>query len=331
MRRAWHDILVTAIAASGCGGRSLEVSSSPVDCGTGSISGRACDPSWELRSDAEVYTNLLDADGQILETRRAYSDKDGRWTLDDLPGCVLYSVYVAYGADLDKIKNVHVGRSEDVVLDRPDCEDPAGWDTLVLQGNGDVVPLLEDLHVSNRVVDGKDPVAVASAFPPGDVDAVFIEGGTALDGIDWAPFVTWVEAGGQVLLSDQACDLAEALNPDVLLFLGEPDTEGEGDAGDAQGVDAALSDASLASRLGKNYVLLTYDLAGWPVIQSVHGAVSVHLTGEVSWGDGSDAVPSSPLLVSFTLGQGRVVCSTYRPVAQDPHDMLGILTLLLSE
>ena len=96
---------------------------------TGTIRGRVCSPnghSW--LADATVYTNVIDADDRLIETKIAYTDLNGVFELDRLLGD---SSYTIYAQDKDEIvttyDDVFVGAGETDILPDPTCGYPGSW------------------------------------------------------------------------------------------------------------------------------------------------------------------------------------------------------------
>ena len=65
----------------------------------------------------------------------------------------------------------------------------------------------------------------------------------------------------------------------------------------------------------------------WPPIEGVADSVSIHLTGSIDYRQGINifTLSNSPLLVSFTSGDGKVAFSTFRVAKNADSDV--ILTL----
>jgi len=322
------------------------------DAGTGDISGRVCDPSGRTwLADALVYTNLQTPDGRIYETREAFTDRDGFWTLADLPAAVEYKVYVQYGTTIDAFK-VALPSGHDVQMEEPACFDPLQVNVAVVTGDyDDFQNVLSTMGFANyTLVDGvtgnefedflTDPETL------GFYDIVFVNGGTQeedviydTDGSDTdgvvpriqANLLDFVEGGGSLYASDWAYDFVEQVWPDCVDFVGDDAIPDAAQVGEYDYVHAAVSDAALAEFLGKNYVDIDFDLPVWPPIQSVDGAVSVHLSGQVDYrsGSSSGAIPNSPLLVSFTAGEGKVVFGAFRVAKNATDDMMMALQYMM--
>ena len=98
-------------------------------------------------------------------------------------------------------------------------------------------------------------------------------------------------------------------------------------------ITADIADPDLAEHLQLAQVDVAYELAVWPLIESVGEEVTVHLTGDVQWRDGQQIheASDSPLLVSFPQGGGQVYFTTYRNSTNSEGNALAALQYLLSD
>lgn len=318
----------------------------------GSISGRVCDPSGRTwLPDALAYVNVTDDAGLIYETRKAFTDEDGRFTIEDLPGNKDYTVYVTYGPDQLMAEDVHVGNGEVVTLDEPSCFDPLQLDVAVIQGDyDDFGRVLDDMgFVNYHPINGGDQTELTDFLSNPDelakYDLIFINGGIVEDGVFYdladptnpVPDLimdnirNYVDAGGSIYASDWSYDIVEIGWPDKIDFVGADEVPDDAQKGDYEMLDAAVTDSSLSEYLGKQYITIEYDLPVWPPIETVSRTVSVHLTGTVPYSDGlSDYTLSSvPLLVTFNSGNGKVAFSTFRVVRNGNEDMLRTLQYIM--
>ncbi|MFZ5481834.1 MAG: hypothetical protein ACOZNI_34050 [Myxococcota bacterium] len=324
----------------------------PLEIDDGSIKGRVCDPSGRTwLPDAMAYVNIVGDDGQIFETKIAYSDLDGYWEIADLPGENEYTVYVQYGPDLLQTETVWVGSGEDVELEEPDCFDPLALDVAVVTGDYDDFNLvLNEMGFANyQLIDGLDETVIKDFLSdPAELaryDIIFFNGGFIEDGViydledatnaETAARVenirAYVEAGGSIYASDWAYDVVELGWADNVNFVGADELPNDAQMGDYEVVNAAISDAALAEYLGTDRVEIDYDLPVWPPVETVADNVSVHLTGTVPYSDGlSDYyLTSVPLLLSFNAGQGKVVFSTFRVARNASQEMVDTLQYMM--
>lgn len=325
----------------------------PIVIEDGSIRGRVCDPSGRTwLADAQAYINIVDDDGVIIDTKIAFSDLDGYWKIEPLPGERYYTVHVQYGPDeLVPPEEVWVGSGDHIELEEPDCFDPLAIDVAVVTGDYDDFNLvLNQMGFANYVlIDGTDEYTIAAFLDdPAELakyDIIFFNGGFVEDGIIYdeddpsntAPdtrvqnVVNYVNSGGSVYASDWAYDLVEIGWPDRADFVGADEVPNDAQQGDYDNVTAAISDTSMSEFLGTSYLDVAYDLPVWPPVESVSSSVSVHLTGTVPYSDGlSDyTLTSVPLLYSFNAGDGKVVFSTFRVARNSSDEMVDMLQYMM--
>jgi len=324
----------------------------PVVIEAGAIKGRVCDPSGRTwLADAQAYLNIVNSDGVIIDTKTAFTDVDGYWEIDELPGEREYTYYVQYGPDQLESDTVWVGSGETIEIEEPDCFDPLAIDVAIVTGDYDDFNLvLNEMGFANYVlIDGLDEAALKGFLDdPAELekyDIVFFNGGFTEEGVIYDSadptdtdvdtrvqnIVDYVNTGGSIYASDWAYDVAEIGWPDRADFVGADEVRGDAQMGDYDNVTAAISDTSLAEFLGTSYLEVTYDLPVWPPVESVSSSVSVHLTGTVPYSDGlSDyTLTSVPLLYSFNSGDGKVVYSTFRVARNSSDEMVDLLQYMM--
>lgn len=330
----------------------------------GQISGRICDPSGRTwLADAMAYTNVI-VDGQLTGTRVAYSDRDGFWLLDELPGDEYYQVFVQHGSEILFNEEVYVTAGQTTQLEEPDCFDPLELKVAIVTGDYDDFQLvLQQMGFANYtvfdgLVTGTDICDICEDnlrnFLLNDewmqqFDIIMLNGGHVEEDIVYnadpdngnsgdsdaimANIVHFVQNGGSIYASDWAYDDVEQGWPDRIEFLGDDSKPNDAQAGDQQLIHAAISDSALAAWLGSkdSRVDIDYDLPVWPAIESVQDTVSVHLSGSVNVRIGTyqDTLNASPLLTSFNDGQGKVVYATFRVAKNASADMLLILQYMM--
>ena len=137
----------------------------------------------------------------------------------------------------------------------------------------------------------------------------------------------YVNSGGAIYASDWAYDVVEQVWPEAINFVGADEIPDAAQMGEYGVVNATVSDGALAEWLDADYTQVEFDLPVWPPIEGVADTVSVHLTGNIEYREGTNIFPltASPLLVSFTSGEGKVAYSTFRVAKNADSDI--ILTL----
>jgi hypothetical protein len=330
----------------------------------GQISGRICDPSGRSwLADAMAYTNVI-VDGRLTGTRVAYSDRDGFWLLDDLPGEEYYQVFVQHGSEILFDEEVYVTAGQTTQLDEPDCFDPLELKVAIVTGDYDDFQIvLQQMGFANYtvfdgLVTGTDVCDICEDnlrnFLLDDewmqqFDIIMLNGGHVEEDIiyNWDPengndgdsdaimgnILAFVQNGGSIYASDWAYDAVEVGWPSRIEFLGDDTKPNSAQSGDQQLVQAAISDSALAAWLGSedSRVDIEYDLPVWPAIESAEDTVSVHISGsvDVRMGTYTDTLNASPLLTSFNDGQGKVVYATFRVAKNASSDMLLILQYMM--
>ncbi|MCB9779438.1 MAG: hypothetical protein H6742_12805 [Alphaproteobacteria bacterium] len=326
----------------------------PAAAADGQIEGRVCSAdgrTWQ--QDALVYTNILNDDGRVVETRQVYTDPDGRYVLDELPGEQAYDVYVQVGGlhlDDQEHGGLWLEGGGLLILDEPDCFDPLQIDVAIVQGAyDDFEAVLRAMGFANYdVIDGLDEAELTS-FLTSDLsryDVVFFNGGHLEEGIIYPAadgtgedvalavadnIAAYVEAGGMLYASDWSYDVVEQVFPARLDFVGDDDVPDAAQTGEYDLINAAVSDVALSEYLDRLHVEVEFDLPVWPPVIAVDDGVSVHISGDVRWRQGTvvQTLPSAPLLVSFSQGEGRVIYSSFRVARNASADLQSSLQYLL--
>ena len=343
-----------ALALTGCQEQNFFVPTDPVATPEpGSVEGRVCDPSGRTwLADALIYTYLRTDEGKIYDTKTAYSDRNGYWLLDDLPQGFEYDIYVQYGYDVLEDHRVWVDDGQHVILEQPDCFDPLQVDVAVVTGDyDDFQDVLTNMGFANyELVDGltstelvhflSDPASMEPYdiifFNGGHVeeDVIYDSDGDAPEGqIDTIRqnIIDYVEAGGTIYGSDWAYDVIERGWPTRINFVGDDNLADDAQKGEYAFVNAAVSDSALAEFLDKDHIEVEFDLPVWPVMDSVDGSVSVHLSSTVEYREGIETIslPARPILASFTAGEGKVVFASFRVAKNATSDMVMSLQYMM--
>ncbi len=325
----------------------------PTD-GYGDISGRVCDPTgYTWLEGATVFVNVYDVDGWLIEVKMTLTDKDGWWSLSELPTGSAHEVMIQKGTEVIETHTVDVRSGRTTKLDEPPCLDPSTLDIAVIAGNyDDFDQVLDHMGIADyAIIDGLDqaqledfllnPTAMA------DYDLIFFNGGALEEGIvyDTADSTNplpaeiqqnlrdFVEAGGSVYASDWAYDVIVQTWPGRLDFLGAEGTPNSAQLGSSQTVNARVSNYAMSEFLEAegDYVPVVFDLPVWPPVVQVSSTVSTHLVADVEYRENGVTLyqAASPLLVSFNGGGGRVVFSSYRMVANDSEDMVKVMKYVM--
>lgn len=148
-----------------------------------------------------------------------------------------------------------------------------------------------------------------------DEDNAFVNSQQVIDNL-----YNFTSRSKSLVLSDWAGDLIESAWPDAIQFVGEgeclnPPCWDSGQAGIDQQVIAYIEDSDLQQRLGTDSVALNFDFTYWTVMESVADDVDVFLRGDVQYrisdSEGYGTLEDVPLLVSFNVGGGKVIFSSF--------------------
>lgn len=303
--------------------------------GEASLTGRVCDTErFVWLEAATVYTHIITEDGELIGTRETYTDQDGRYTLEELPGGTIYTIYVQYGSELIDMYDVRVETEEQKVLDDPACSEASELSVAVISGDYDnFVDVLGQLGITNYTIvegrTGSDLVQFLSDtaglalfdaifFAGGHIeeDVIYDTDGTATAQVEAVTRAVYdyVNGGGLLYASDWSYDILEACWPNKVDFLGEDGVPDAAQVGEIDAVAASITDGDMESEIGQDTVQVNFDLDTWPVIEDIGDGVTVYQRGDVPWRQGMDVftLSDAPLLLDFEAGDGRVVFSSWR-------------------
>lgn len=298
------------------------------------LSGRVCDPARNTwLAGATVYTNVIDDNGKLVDTRQSVTDEAGRWTIDGLYAGLVYTVYVQYGnTTLDMFD---VTLTPDMRLDDPPCGGGGGGKIAVVTGEyDDLADVLENLGYGDiDVVNGITGEEIVQFFSEKEhldtYDVVLIDGGSIeedvfydTDGSDEATHRVWdvrdairgyVGNGGKLICTDWAYDVVEQTWPNKIDFFGDDDIPEVAQQGKDGKVDADVVDDKMAENIGTDEVRVKFGIDVWPIMESADESVDVYLSGTAPYINGmtSGEVDDAPLLVGFHQGDGQVYYSSF--------------------
>ncbi len=327
MRASFAIFSLSALAMAAC---SSDTSFTPDQeeyrvVSPGEIAGRVCDPSGKTwLQDAQVYTHIKTGD-TIIDTQIVYTDRDGFFLLESLPGEQEYDLFMQYGNIrlLDQESyGVWVGDGERVEMNEPDCFDPLQIDVAIVSGSYDSFELvLTNMGFANYIeVDGLDRSELTGFLSDADTlasfDIIFFNGGHLEEDILYAPaeddddiglgddggaddtgtveisetimqnLRDYVTNGGSIYASDWSYDVVEQGWPDRIDFVGDDSTPDAAQLGEYDLVNAAVSDGALADWLDTDHIEIEYDLPVWAPVESTSDSVSIHLAGNIAYRQG---------------------------------------------
>ena len=300
-----------------------------------SINGRACDPNFDSWVEgAVVYTHLLERSGRIYKTIESISDEDGYWSLEDLPPEDTYTIYVQHGTTLLSKFEVDL-EVESITLDDPACSPPDEFKAAVVTGDYDKFgKVLKQLGIENYdIINGKTGSSLVQFlssevalrqysvifFPGGHLeeDIIYDTDGSDEDGV--VPTVLdalrdFVESGGVIYASDWSYDVVEGAWPDAFTFVGDDSLPDDAQIGTEAEVNASIEFAPMSALLGYSSVDISFDLDGWPVMESVGPDSYVYLEADVPYRMGLETyeIKDAPIMAGFDYGEGKVVYSSWR-------------------
>lgn len=143
-------------------------------------------------------------------------------------------------------------------------------------------------------------------------------------GLDESPFYTgagltelknFIQNGGSVYASDWAGEFIEFMFPDKITI----ETSGA-----EQTITATIIDQNLKNFIGKETVVINFDMGGWGEIVSTDQSVTSLLIADyTSYVSGE--LTNKPLAVSFTHGTGKVIYTAFHNEANVTSDAIKVL------
>ena len=148
---------------------------------------------------------------------------------------------------------------------------------------------------------------------------IFLNCGSFVDVSHAAALKAWVQAGGTLYASDWELDVIQAMFPNDILSVG---------SGQEGTVTATITNTALQQFTGKTSVQIQYDLGAWKMLKSISNTPTVLLRGNVVDFDSPTPV-NQALAISFTLGQGKVVYTTFHNEAGITADQRAVLNFFI--
>ena len=139
-----------------------------------------------------------------------------------------------------------------------------------------------------------------------------------------------MNGGGSVYASDLSYDLIEAAFPSWIEFYGDDNLPQDAVVGEI--VDAlagTVSDPALASALGTSSVSIGYPY-GFAVMEGVAPGARVYIRGGAPLWTGA-TLPNVPHTAGFTLGQGKVIYTSFHQEPGANPTLEQVLRLLMFE
>ena len=317
------------------------------------ITGRVCHPDrGEWLEGAQVYTHLMDADGNIYASVDTMTDADGYYELDRLVENRTYTVYVQYGSDTLDMFDVRVDTG-DVEVPEGTCGVGADVNVAVVTGDyDDFEEVLGQVGVSRvELVNGQTGEELvqflSDAEHLAEYDAVFFPGGQLEEDVIYdtdgsasvqvagvqSALQAYVVGGGTLYVSDWSYDLVEQLWPDRIDFVEDDTIPDAAQVGEEAQVTADVVNHMLEDAIGSAQVDISFDLDAWPVMKYAPDGTRVYLKADVPYRIGMDSytLENSPLLVSFEEGEGQVFFSSWRHESNARGNGLEVIRYIVSK
>ena len=307
--------------------------------GSGSISGRICDPSGDGWIVGGLVSVSIDYNNDGIEDLliQDHTDSEGRYTLEGVTVGV-HTITVQKGSySTEFVVDFRGGNFE---LETETCLDPTSVNVAVVLGDFDNIgALLSDLEIPFDSYNQQtymelltDPNKLA------EYDIVFFNCGMPMDwvssrGTVSANLKNYVAEGGSIYASDWAHGIVEATFPYAIDFHGDDDVispDGVGFdvhehpyVGTEGNVLAEVLDPVMASAIGHTQASLYYDLDSWVLPEAVGPGSSAMLTGDTYYYTPTGAIQlesKAPLAIQFAAG-GRVIYTSFHNEHQMTQDM----------
>ncbi len=333
----------------------------PEQCqgGDGGVAGRICGGDGYWLSEARVFIDL--GGGAVVETT---TDTAGYFTLQGVPAGT-HTVQVSRGA-FSTTFEVTVVAGEVTNLDEPVCIPPTTNMAVVtglyddverVLGNlgfpvrdiyNNTTPSTQDPNGNVDIIKGTgtnfwvndflgDPLWMAKydiIFFNCGLDDYYLTSGGAAASTALKDLQDFVSAGGSIYASDWASEVVRLAFPGRINYFGNDNIAGAARLGDTAAAQSAqVLDTGLAASLGRSTVTVNLNLPYWVVVDkhpSQAGDLRVLVEANVKY-SGGNTLNTSPLVMQFTLGQGRVLYTSIHSEGQNTPDLQDILNYIIFE
>lgn len=297
---------------------------------TGGISGRVCAPNESTwLAGATVW---IQAGDRRIETT---TDADGYYTLQDVP-IGPWSVHVEKGSFSTEFV-VEVTQGEVTIVEEQTCVSDAEINIAVVTGAFDSIEhVLDRLGIGYTLIDGEDGYSLNNFLTDPaameQYDILFFDCGMDESWI-WLNETAvgnnlsdFVNNGGSLYASDWAYYTIESSFPNMIDFMGDDYDSEAAKIGVAGVVNATIRDPAMAAALGSNTATLNYDLDVWVAMQGVSDPSYTLVEGAFQTADWFNYTNEyGPLAAKMSVGDGRVLFTTFHNESQSTADMDTIL------
>ncbi len=141
-------------------------------------------------------------------------------------------------------------------------------------------------------------------------DEILIYDGQGMDAL-----TNYIQNGGSIYASDWAGEFVEFMFPDKLTI----ETTGM-----SQVITAKIVDQNLKNFIGKETVVIDYDLGGWGEVSFAGQSVTTLLSADYTDYMGNN-LTNKPLAVTFNHGAGKVIYTSFHNEANVTTDAIKVL------
>lgn len=322
-----------------------EVPTSP----SGAVSGRVCAPDGTTWLGGAIVSAETE-DGRV-ETS---TDENGYYTLEGVPVGDDVAITIRKGS-FETVLLVDVAEGELVVIPEEDCAIDQNVRIAVVNGgpdwSDDVKGVLLNVGIDPAsITDYGDSWAtqlLSDYAQLAQYDIVLLN-----CGLNDGPFLTdaagagvmkanlrqFVENGGSVYASDWAYNVIESSFPEFIDFHGDDAAPHAAKKGfPTSSLVGTVTDFALATMLGSNQIALHYPLGQWVIMASVAARVRVYIRGDAPWSNNpislfpQGTLSNVPHTVSFSVGEGKVVYTSFHQEPGINQQMERVLQLLVFE
>ena len=326
----------------------------PALCTAGSVIGVVCAPKAGINVGlASVSLDVTPDCGGAPWHAAVTADAKGLYAFKDVPPGTAQLTFAKGSFKGTTTVTVKPGAQLDLTTqDAKRCLTASAVKIAVVLGDADhIEKILDDLGFAYETFDSGTATTVGSSAAQkllmdpaklGSYDVLFVNCSTVLQSLltDNPGIIDSLQAfvggGHSLYASDWGWNLVEGAFPDAIQFWGVENGYGKSTkgpsntAGPRQGpgptlaqkkagtpalqLDAKLVDPGLAAVLGKASTTVYQDLGTWVVMKAAGTGSSIAMQADVSTAQGDWG--TVPLVVSFPVGQGHVVYTSFHNIAQ---------------
>ncbi len=131
----------------------------------------------------------------------------------------------------------------------------------------------------------------------------------------------------RIYTSDWAYYIAEVIDSSAIDFYGDDTYEGSAKVGEPSEVTGYIQDNDLKEALGRDTMLINYNLDSWVVMEGTGSQTDILISGNAPTYNG--VLNNVPFAVIYSFGQGKVIFTSFHNEAQNTQDMDIILEQMI--